>query len=162
MTAAAKKQTKAEPQPAASTAQAPKPMAAAPTAQPQPASKQLATVAKLKAAWTEKGVDLSKLTEKQDGKFVLLQPTPQWPLIRIGASGGIELPEIKSYPRAFDAAINGKELLEKQTARAAKKTAASAAPAAKPQSAPAGKPETPAAKKHKANAAIEAQLEARA
>jgi hypothetical protein len=169
MTAAKKQQTKAEPQPAASTAQAPqapKPMASAPAAQPQPASKQQTTIGLLIEGWTKKGIDLSHIEVKDDGKYKLIVPGAGWPTIRIGSSGGIELPEIKSYPRAFDAALNGKELLEKQTARAAKKTAAPPPPpvagTAKPQSTSASKPETPAAKKQKANAAIEAQLEARA
>lgn len=117
MTAAAKKQdakkpeVQPQPQPAPAT---PTVGVKTQTAQPQPVSKQGSTITKLKEAWTAKGISLKVLVEKQDGKFVLLQPTLGWPIIRIGASGGIELPEIKSYPRAFDAAINGKELLDKQ------------------------------------------------
>jgi hypothetical protein len=166
MTAAAKKQTKAEPQQPASTAQAPqapKPMAAAPTAQPQPptANKQSQTVAKLKAAWTEKGIKLDQLTEKPDGKFVLLQPTPQWPVIRIGPTGGIELPQIRSYAKALDCATDGLAAWQKQQARDAKKTAPPPPPVAgavKPQPAPVAKPESPAAKKARKDAALESAL----
>jgi len=158
---------KAEPQPAPTTmAKAPeaaKPEAAKPPAQ-QPATKRSKTVAKLKTAWLEKGIKLDKLAEKQDGKFVILQPTPEWPVIRVGASGGIELPTIRSYARAMDAAVNGLELLKKQTERDQKKTAPPPPPVAgtaQPQPAPAAKPETPTPRKQKANAAIEARLEAR-
>ena len=166
MTAAKKQQTKAaEPQPAASTAQAPqapKPMATS-ASQPQPtATKQSQTVAKLKAARTEKGIKLDQLSERQDGKFTLLQPTPEWPIVRIGPTGGLELPQIRSYAKAWDAAVDGLVVWQKQQARDQKKAATATPPvalAAKPEP---KKPETPTAKKQKANAAIEAQLEARA
>jgi hypothetical protein len=140
-------------------------MAAAPTAQPQPLSKQQQTVAKLKTAWLEKGINLDKLTEKQDGKFTLLQPTPEWPIVRVGPTGGIELPAIRSYAKAWDAALDGLAVWQKQQARDAKKAVTATPPpaqAAKPQSTSASKPETVTAKKQKANAAIEQQLEQRA
>jgi hypothetical protein len=134
--------------------------AAATTAQPQHANKQLATVAKLKAAWTEKGINLNKLSERQDGKYTLLQPTPEWPLIRVGPTGGIELPTIRSYARAWDAALDGLAAWTKQQQRDQKKPAQAAAPASapKPQPAPAAKPETPAVRKTRKDAALEAQL----
>jgi len=138
--------------------EAPKP-ATAPTAQPQPANKQQTTIGLLIEGWTKKGIDLSHIEVKDDGKYKLIVPGAGWPTIRIGASGGIELPEIKSYPRAFDAAINGKELLEKQTSRAAKKSASSApAQTSKPQSAPAAKPETVTARKQKEHRNLEVAL----
>src|SRR5215831_7403018 len=60
-----------------------KPMASTspPTSAPQPptANKQSQTVAKLKAAGTEKAIKLDQITEKQDGKYTLLQQTPEWP-----------------------------------------------------------------------------------
>ncbi|HLV88874.1 MAG TPA: hypothetical protein VKV39_17945 [Candidatus Sulfotelmatobacter sp.] len=116
--------------PVASTAQAPKaPKPETPTPAQQPASKQLATVAKLKAAWTEKGINLDHLTERQDGKFTLLQPTPEWPIVRVGPTGGIELPEIRSYAKAWDAALDGLAVYKKQQARDAKKQASTPKPA---------------------------------
>ena len=140
--------------------QAPKPIATTPTSQPLPANKQQTTIGLLIEGWTEKGIDLSHIEVKDDGKYKLIVPGAGWPTIRIGSSGGIELPEIKSYPRAFDAAINGKELLEKQTARAAKKAAQAAAPApaAKTQPVPAAKSETPAIRKARKDAALESAL----
>ncbi|HUD64061.1 MAG TPA: hypothetical protein VMQ17_05780 [Candidatus Sulfotelmatobacter sp.] len=142
---------------AAQAPQAPKP--AAITAQPQPANKQLATVAKLKAAWTEKGIKLDQLTERQDGKFMLLQPTTEWPIVRVGPTGGIELPQIRSYARAWDAAVDGLAVWTKQQQRDQKKAASSApAQATKSQSAPAAKPETPAIRKARKDAALETAL----
>jgi len=151
----------------ATTAKPETPKIPAPTTPPQPttATKQSQTVAKLKEAWMQKGINLDQLTEKPDGKFVLLQPTPAWPVIRIGPTGGIELPQIRSYAKAWDAALDGLAIFQKQQARDQKKATATSAPAAakpQPAPAPAAKPETPATKKQKANAAIEAQLEARA
>lgn len=148
----------------ATTANAPvaaKPIA--PTPAPQPtASKQSTTVTKLKATWLERKVNLDQLNERQDGKFVLLQPTPEWPLIRIGPTGGIELPQIRSYAKAWDAAVEGLAVWQKQQARDQKKTATSTPPpaqTAKPQPpVPAVKPETVTARKARKDAALEAQL----
>ena len=78
-------------------------------------------------------MDLSRLTIKDDGKFKLLIVDANWPTIQVGASGGISVLELKSYGRAFDAAMDGLSLFQKQQAREAKKATAtaSAAPAAK-------------------------------
>jgi hypothetical protein len=158
------KQTSAvQPQPAeqpAALAEPPKPEA--PAAQtPIPASKQTATFDKLKAALTAKGVDLSKMTVKPDGKYLDVIVAEGWPLIMIGPTGGITLPEIRSYPRAFEAAIDGLAIYEKQKARDTKKVAAPApAPKAAPApAAPAPAKETPTAKKGKAHQQIEQQLQ---
>jgi len=131
-------------------------------------NKQRQTIDKLKAAWLERKIDIAKLTETQDGKFINVMVGESWPIIRIGASGGVELPQVRSYSRAFDAALNGLELWQKQQARDAKKQAATA-PAAKPATAataPAKAPDakgaprdTPASRKAKADQAIEAQLQ---
>ena len=141
------KKSAVQPQPAeqpAAVAEPPKPepAPAKPAVQPTPANKQTATFDKLKEAWTEKGVDLSKMTVKPDGKFVLVTVADGWPVVQIGASGGIVLPEIRSYAKAFDAAIDGLGLYQKQLARDAKKNAALApapapAPKAKSQAQPA-------------------------
>jgi len=153
------KQTSAV-QPAAAVAVAEPPKAEPqPAAQPTPANKQTATFDKLKEAWTAKGVDLSKMEVKPDGKFVLITVAAGWPAIQIGPTGGITLPQIRSYAKAFDAAVDGLALYEKQKARDTKKTAAPApAPKAAPAPAAPAK-ETPTAKKGKAHQQIEQQLQ---
>jgi hypothetical protein len=114
----------ATPQPAA--AEQPKaevkPAAAAPVA----ASKQQVTLDKLKVAWAEKGVDLSKLEAKADGKFLLVTVAAGWPVIQLGPTGGIVLPQIRSYQKAWDAAVDGLAIFQKQQARDEKKATASA------------------------------------
>jgi hypothetical protein len=100
----------------------PAPAAAAP-AQP---SKQTQTIDKLKEGWTAKGVDLSKLSIKDDGKFKLLVVDQGWPTCQIGPTGGLTVLELKSYSKAFDAAMDGLALYQKQGAREQKKTAATA------------------------------------
>jgi len=145
-----------KPQPATPAAQTTKP-------EPQP-SKQQMTIGKLKQAWTEKGVDLAKLTEKQDGKFILLQPTPEWPIIRVGPTGGLELPQVRSFAKAWDAAVNGLAVWQKQQQRDAKKQAAAStkpstpAPAAQTKK-ESSKAETPTQRKQKQDAEVERQLQ---
>lgn len=144
--------------------------AVTPTVQPQPAtaapvapvapSTQDATLDKLKSAWVERKVDLSKLTATPDGKFLIVKVDANWPTIRIGASGGIDLPEIKSYPRAWDAAVEGDKLLAKQVARAQKKSA-SAPATPKPAVEPEPK-QTPASEKAAAHKAIEDRIQQQA
>ena len=80
-------------QPAAESKPAPQPAPATPTAQP---TKQEATIAKLREGWTAKGVDLSKLTIKDDGKFKLLIVDAEWPMVQVGPTGGISLLELRS------------------------------------------------------------------
>ncbi len=103
-------------------------MAAAP-AQP---NKQTETIERLKAGWTARGVNLDKLTIKDDGKFKLLIVDEGWPTVRLGSTGGITVVELKSYSSAFDAAMDGKELFEKQQAREQKKATTASAPAPAP------------------------------
>lgn len=167
MTAVKKQSTKAELPAAVTVAKAPQapkpetPKAPTPTTPPQPpsANKQRGTVARLKAAWTEKGVDLSKLEEKVDGKYILLR-LPNFPECKVGPSGGLEV-ALPSYPIAFEAALNGDTLLAKLQARHAKKQSAPTPPAqaAKPQP-PASpvRPESPTQKKARKDAALEASL----
>lgn len=146
---------------------------ATPTVQQQPAaqapvvpvapSKQEVTLDKLKSAWAERKVDLSKLTATPDGKFLVVKVDANWPEIVIGASGGIDLPQVKSYAKAFDAAVEGDVLLKKQTERAAKKSPAPPTP--KPATQPEPKErvaETPASKKAKAHSQIEQRLQSQA
>jgi len=141
------------------TATAPAPTPTQPIAQKsEAASKQRATINKLRDAWTARGVDLSKLTETQDGKFINVVVAEGWPIIRIGASGGVELPQVRSYAKAFDAAIDGLAIFQKQQARDQKKQGATAAKPATPANAPAAK-QTPTVRKQKQDAAVEAQLQ---
>jgi hypothetical protein len=106
---------------------------ATPTTQPATISKQNATVETLKAGWTAKGVDLSKLTIKDDGKFKVLVVAEGWPRVTIGPTGGVVVTDLKSYAKAFDAAMDGLALYQKQNDREAKRAAASqpAVPAVK-------------------------------
>lgn len=142
-------------------AEQPKPAPATAAPLPTP-SKQTATLDKLKAAWTEKKVDLSNMTIKDDGKFKLIIVDAGWPTIRVGNSGGITVMELRSYANAFDAAVDGLTLYQKQQARDQKKVAqpavAAAAPPA-PTPAPAAKSETVTAKKAKAHAQIEQEMQ---
>lgn len=128
---------------------------APPSTQP---SKQEQTIEKLRDAWTAKGVDLSKMAIKDDGKFKLLIVADNWPTISIGPTGGISVLELRSYAKAFDAAIEGLALYQKQQSRDAKKTAAPAQPAPAPNPTPA-KPESTTQRKKRQDAAVEAKLE---
>jgi hypothetical protein len=120
-----------QPKPAAAT---PAPAAAAAPTQP---SKQQAMLDKLREGWTAKGVDLSKLEAKPDGKFMLVTVAEGWPVIQLGPTGGIVLPQIRSYARAWDAAMDGLAVFQKQQARDSKKQQATAPaqPAAEKQTA---------------------------
>jgi hypothetical protein len=103
--------------------------AAATPAQP---SKQQVTLDKLKEAWAEKKVDLSKMTVTMDGKYMLVVPAKGWPVIQIGNSGGVVLPQIRSYAKAWDAAVDGLAVFTKQNERDARKAASAAPPATQP------------------------------
>jgi hypothetical protein len=100
------------------------------TSAPAQPSKQQQTIDKLIAGWAEKGVPINKLTINDDGKFKLLIPGEGWPTIRVGGSGGITVMELHSYAKAYDAALDGLALYEKQKARKAKKASAAAQPKA--------------------------------
>jgi hypothetical protein len=148
-----------EPQPA-STVQVPKaPNPETPIAKAaEPAPKQTQTFNRLVDAWKERKLDLSQMKDWMDGKYRLVVPTPAFPVIRIGGSGGIELPDLKSYPSAFQAAVDGDKLLAKQVARRQKKSVTPAPAPSKPQPAPAGKQESPAVRKQKEHNKLEAAL----
>ena len=129
----AKKATATEVQPEPAVEQ-PKPEVKA-TATPAPAttqsSKQQQTVEKLTVAFREqRQIEVKPEMLIQDGKYLNLLIGKEWPVIAIGPTGGISLPVIKSYPKAFEAALQGDKLLAKQNEREAKK-AASATPAPK-------------------------------
>jgi hypothetical protein len=103
-------------------------------AAPAAVSKQTTTIEKLMEGWKTKGVNLDKLTVKDDGKYKLLIVGKGWPTVQVGASGGITVLELKSYPNAFDAAMDGLTRYEKQQGREAKKANGTvAAPAVAPK-----------------------------
>ena len=81
------------------------------------------------------GMDLSKLTIKDDGKFKVLIVDQGWPRVTIGPTGGIVVTDLKSYSKAFDAAMDGLALYQKQQAREQKKATATAPAAPKKQEA---------------------------
>ena len=126
-------------------------------------TKQAAAINQLTDGWKAKGVDLGKLTQTQDCKFVNLVVADGWPVVAVGPTGGINLPQIRSYSKPFDAAMDGKTLLEKQSARDAKKSAAPApatatVAAAKSEQAKDPAP-TPAQRKKVADAQLEQKLQ---
>ena len=105
---------------------------ATPAAAPATISKQQLTIVALAEAFkAQRGIEVKPEMLKQDGEYVNLLIGKEWPTIRIGNSGGITVMELKSYAKAFDAAIQGDTLLAKQTAREQKKVAATAPAAAK-------------------------------
>jgi hypothetical protein len=127
--AARAKETTLEVQPPVAVVEQPKqlaPTTPAPTPAQAAVSKQTQTIEKLKEGWLAKGVNLDKLTVKDDGKFKLAVVDEGWPTVQIGQSGGITVLELKSYAKAFDAAMIGKELFDKQKGREQKKATASA------------------------------------
>jgi hypothetical protein len=116
----------------AKTTATPKPAVETKAATPAPAtpgpSKQDQTIARLRAGWEERKIDLSKLAVKDDGKFKVLIVAAGWPSVQVGASGGITVLELKSYPDAFTGAMEGLDRYTKQQARDQKKAAAAATP----------------------------------
>jgi hypothetical protein len=122
--------------------------------------KQVAALEALKVKWTERKVDLSKLAITQDGKYIVVVVGEGWPKITIGNGGGIDLPEIKSYPKAFDAAVMGDDLLAKQSKRGQPKPPSAPAAAAQPEPKKEGVAETPAQRKQREDAALEQKLDA--
>jgi hypothetical protein len=122
-----------QPKPEAkSTKPAATPAPAAVAAVPAQPSKQAQTIEKLTVALRQqRQIEVKPEMLTQDGKYINLLIGKEWPVIQIGASGGIVLPAIKSYPKAFPAALEGDKLLAKQNEREAKKTAAPTQPAAK-------------------------------
>jgi hypothetical protein len=104
-------------------------------AQPAAVSKQQLTIMRLTVALREqRQIEVKPEMLTQDGKYInLLIDGRKWPVIEIGPSGGIELPQIRSFPKAFEAALEGDKLLAKQFERDAKKATASAPPVTPPE-----------------------------
>jgi hypothetical protein len=150
-----KQEVKPEPAPA------PAPATPAPAPAPAPVgTKQQTTLETLKTAWTARKVDLPKLTTKVDGKFLIVTVAEGWPEIRIGNAGGIDLPAIKSYPSAFQAAVEGDKMLAKQNARLQKTTApATPKAAAQPEPKKEEPKQTPASKKSADHQKLEEKIE---
>jgi len=125
----------------------------------QGVSKQQQTINRLREAWTQRGVSLEALTETQDGKYIMLT-MPNFPTVRVGSSGGLDLPTIKSYAKAFEAAVEADKLLAKQREREAKKSAATTAPAKPVESkATTPKAESTTTKKQRVAKEIEQKLQ---
>lgn len=126
-----------QPKPEAkSTKPAATPAPAAVAAAPAQPSKQAQAIEKLTVALREqRQIEVKPEMLVQDGKYINLLISTEWPIIQIGASGGIVLPAIKSYPKAFQAALEGDKLLAKQNERDAKKTATPAQTAPAPKAA---------------------------
>lgn len=145
-------------------AEAVSPMPPAATPKPEVVSKQQQMIEKLKLAWQERGVDLKAMTTKQDGKFIIVNAGPEWPDVAVGPTGGISLPQIRSYAKAWDAAVDGLAVWQKQQARDTKKAAQAVpakpvATAAQPEATKEETPKpTPAAKKQKQHAELEKQM----
>lgn len=155
----AKKDTTKQQAPASAPAA---PATPAPAAVAGTPSKQDAVLALLKTSWQKRGIDVDKVQVSFDGKMMNVVVGPDWPLIQLGVNGGVVLPQIRSYPNAFQAAVEGDVLWKKQQERDAKKAAASApAPApAKPAAQPSEpKEKTAAQRKQKRDVEIEKQLE---
>jgi hypothetical protein len=105
---------------------------ATPTTQPAVVSKQQLSVMRLTVALREqRQIEVKPEMLKQDGKFILINIGPTWPVFRIGANGGIVLPDIRSYKEGMDTWVKADELLARQNARDSKKQAAAAPPAQK-------------------------------
>jgi len=99
-------------------------------ATPVPPSKQMQTIAKLTLAFKEqRQIEIVESMTKQDGKYILINIGAGWPVIRIGANGGVSLPEIRSYKEGMDTWMKADELLARQKSRGEKKAVA-ATPAA--------------------------------
>lgn len=161
------KKAAVQPQPT-TTAEQPKPVVEAqkPAAQPEAKkeeklTKQTKVVAELLAAMKTAGLEAS---QKNDGKYIVIS-VASWgpmPTIVVGASGGLAIPEVKSYSRADVATmLKAKEMFDRQQARAEKKAiAATAAPApAKETVQPEQKKaESTTQKRARQDAQIEAQL----
>jgi len=156
-------------QPTAQPQPAPAPQAAVAAPKPSTPSKQEATISQLIEGWKAKGLDPNQITVKQDGKYLVAVVGDGWPEVHVGPTGGVSLPAIRSYQKPYDAAMIGKALLEKQTARDQKKAAPAAPSKAKaaeapkqPAVAPETPKQTPTAKKAKAHSQIEERLQAQA
>jgi hypothetical protein len=96
----------------------------------QAVSKQQLTIMRLTVALREqRQIEVKPEMLKQDGKFIMINIGATWPVFRIGANGGIVLPDIRSYKEGMDTWVKADELLARQNARDSKKQAAAAPPA---------------------------------
>ena len=135
---------------------APTPVEASPT----PTKAQM-TVMRLSVELAKRDITVKPEMLSTDGKFLVLKIGDAWPRIVIGPGGGIDLPEIRSYAKAFEAALVGDQLLAKQISRATKPTTPTA-PVAKTTETQKPEQVTPAQKKEAAHQELEAKLDAQA
>jgi hypothetical protein len=106
-------------------------------------SKQTLEVEKLIAALIEtRKLNAKKIETKLEGSKVVLL-IAGWPRIEVGKGGGVNLPTIKSYANAFEAALIADQKQAAQDAREAKAAAAKALPPAPPK--PVAKADAPKA-----------------
>ena len=117
-----------------------------PQTTPTPDKREL-TIERLRTAWQAARVDLSKLSVQKVDKTWIVKVAEDWPAVHIGAGGGIELPGIRSYAKAFEAAVQAKDLLAKQSERDRKKQEQAAKPPIEKKAAPAPAEQKPTAKK---------------
>jgi hypothetical protein len=155
MTAAKKAAAEVKP-PQPPTPPAPTPVEASPT----PTKAQM-TVMRLSVELAKRDITVKPEMLSTDGKFLVLKIGDAWPRIVIGPGGGIDLPEIRSYAKAFEAALVGDQLLAKQISRATKPTTPTA-PVAKTTETQKPEQVTPAQKKEAAHQELEAKLDAQA
>jgi hypothetical protein len=102
-------------------------------AAPAQKTKQQLTIEKLIATLVElRKISAKKIDMRNEGSKVIMLIAANWPAVEIGRAGGINIPALKSYASAFEAAIHGDELLAKQQQREAKALAAKAAPPTPP------------------------------
>lgn len=103
-------------------------------AEPVAVSKQQLAVMQLVVGLKqERQIEVKAEQLVQDGKFINVT-LPGWPVIAIGPSGGYNLPQVKSYPKADLATmLTADARYAKQLERETKKTAAPAAAAVQPE-----------------------------
>lgn len=74
---------------------------------------------------TRLGENAPKFETVEEAPNVFLM-SESYPTIKLGRDGGVEVPELRSYPDGLEAAINADVLLAKQKDRDAKKAEAAA------------------------------------
>ena len=102
--------------------------------------KQQVTINNITAAFASERPELNGSTPQfetvlEGGNVFLV--ADNWPTIKLGRDGGIDIPDLRSFSDALHAAVHADELVAKQVARDKKKAEEKAAAAAK-AAAPAG------------------------
>lgn len=95
------------------------------TTTPVVISRQQQSLQNLKDALVAANINTDNLIEANEGSTLNVLVDDGWPTIRIGRSGGFDIKEVRSYPKADLATmVNAKALFEAQNARDAKRQAA--------------------------------------